>query len=77
MANKKLSGKLRSIAEMNLAMHGSMDPDMEFLNSTEVENFKHWFDPANKLPFTGKMIVFGTGGEIDNGSFKNLWEDDK
>ena len=62
---KKLKGiRLESIG----------DPDMDFLNSTEVGKLKHFIDTQINPPTIGKIICFGTGGDInDVGSFEKLF----
>ena len=81
MAKKKrLKGDAMNIAEMNLAIYGSMDPDMpSFATQADRDRFlKDWkaaipkFDGSRNI---GVPMIFGTGGTIDSGKgFEDIFK---
>lgn len=69
MKNKKLKGAdISNIREM---IHGSFDPDTDF-NSVDTSKIYNACLP--KINNTkGKVVFFGTSGEVKESDFKKLW----
>lgn len=68
MENKKnLKGIPPSIIDMNLAIYGEFDPDMPFIPKEKINEI--WEATRPKIDeIKGQVIIFGTGGEINEGT---------
>ena len=74
MKNKKLDGKHISFIE---ALYGCADPDMPPMSPEDIKRRREIYEQAKpKLnKSTGKIMIFGTGGDIDKGTpFKDLYK---
>lgn len=63
----RLDGSKQSIAEYNLFFYGVYDPDMGILNYYSKDTqLKIWeLCKPTLSSYEGKIIIFGTGGEIN------------
>jgi hypothetical protein len=71
-----MDGKRLDIIGMNLAMFGEMDPDMPRI-SPEIkkicEDALHRAKLNLKLTYSGRPLIFGTGGDIESGTLEELF----
>ena len=64
MSNKKLSGKSLDLAGMNQYYFGQADPDAINLPPEALKRLHDRFWPKLKTKPVGKIIIFGTAGEL-------------
>lgn len=71
------SGRLDGSA-LRVAWFGTFDPDSDFSHLTDSERAELWaaVRPAIKDKTVGKALIMGTGGDIDQGSFRDLFYGD-
>ncbi len=72
MENKKLKGAPISVAELNIALYGTADPDMPRISPEDYSKLWESAKPKLSNPPIGKIIIGSTTGE--NNFYKNLWD---
>lgn len=72
----RLKGERLDIVEMNFLLYGQADPDMPNLPPDVLAEMYECAKPKLSKPI-GKVIIVGTGGGDEKGSFAKLWNESK
>lgn len=75
MKKKKLKGNPPDIIEMNLAMYGVMDPDIDDVSLDNIGTNRRLFQ--NKKP-KGVIVIYSTAGNMTDQrgrNFKMMWDE--